>query len=102
MPCRPRTVSVLIRPLPSASRTRLLTVSKYRFVTPDSTGEMDSGDRLGLFTTRRASRIALKLTPNNHSLYFAVRTSDRTYCVNYETPVLDEIDDLFSAKGERG
>jgi hypothetical protein len=32
-------------------------------------------------------------------LYFAVRTSDRTYCAEYETPVLEEIDDLFSAKG---
>jgi hypothetical protein len=28
-------------------------------------------------------------------LYFAVRTSDQTYCAEYETPVLDEIDDLF-------
>ena len=31
-------------------------------------------------------------------LYVAVRTSDQTYCAEYETPVLDEIDDLFSAK----
>jgi hypothetical protein len=31
-------------------------------------------------------------------LYFAVRTSDQTYCSEYETPVLDEIADLFSAK----
>jgi hypothetical protein len=31
-------------------------------------------------------------------LYFAVRTSDQTYCAEYGTPVLDEIDDLFSAK----
>jgi hypothetical protein len=31
-------------------------------------------------------------------VYFAVRTSDQTYCAEYETPVLDEIDDLFSAK----
>jgi hypothetical protein len=31
-------------------------------------------------------------------LYFAVRISDQTYCAEYETPVLDEIDDLFSAK----
>ena len=28
-------------------------------------------------------------------LYFAVRTSDQTYCAEYETPVLDEIQDLF-------
>jgi hypothetical protein len=31
-------------------------------------------------------------------LYFAVRASDQTYCNEYETPVLDEIDDVFSAK----
>jgi hypothetical protein len=31
-------------------------------------------------------------------LYFAVRISDKTYGSEYETPVLDEIDDLFSAK----
>jgi hypothetical protein len=31
-------------------------------------------------------------------LYFAVRTSNQTYSSEYETPVLDEIDDLFSAK----
>ncbi len=31
-------------------------------------------------------------------LYFAVRVSDKTYCSEYETPVLDEIDDLFAAK----
>jgi hypothetical protein len=33
-------------------------------------------------------------------LYFAVRTSDQTYCAEYETPVLDEIDDLFSEKDQ--
>ena len=31
-------------------------------------------------------------------LYFAIRVSEQTYCSEYETPVLDEIDDLFSAK----
>ena len=30
-------------------------------------------------------------------LYFAVRSSNQTYCAKYETPILDEIDDLFSA-----
>jgi len=33
-----------------------------------------------------------------YRLYFAVSTSEQTYCAEYETPVLDEIDDLFSAK----
>jgi hypothetical protein len=31
-------------------------------------------------------------------LYFAVRASDQTYCGEYETPVIDEIDGVFSAK----
>jgi hypothetical protein len=33
-------------------------------------------------------------------LYFALRTSGQTYCAEYETPVLDEIDELFSAKDQ--
>jgi hypothetical protein len=33
-------------------------------------------------------------------LYSAVRISDRTVCTEYETPVLDEIGDLFSATGK--
>jgi hypothetical protein len=33
-----------------------------------------------------------------YMLYFAIRVSARTYCTEYETPVLDEIDDLSSAK----
>jgi hypothetical protein len=35
-----------------------------------------------------------------YMLYIAVHISDQTYCAGYETPVLDEIDDVFSAKGK--
>ena len=35
-----------------------------------------------------------------YTLYFAVRGADQTYCGEYETPVLDEIDDLLSAKNK--
>lgn len=31
-------------------------------------------------------------------LYISMRISDQTYCAEYETPVLDEIDDLFAAR----
>jgi hypothetical protein len=31
-----------------------------------------------------------------YMLYFALRVSDQTYCGEYETPVLDEIDDLVT------
>jgi hypothetical protein len=34
------------------------------------------------------------------TVYFTLRISDQTYCAEYETPVLDEINDLFSAKGK--
>jgi len=33
-----------------------------------------------------------------YELHFALRAADQTYCGEYETPVLNEIDDLFSAK----
>jgi hypothetical protein len=33
-------------------------------------------------------------------LYSTVRVSDQNVCAEYETPVLDEIDDLFSAMGK--
>lgn len=35
-----------------------------------------------------------------YTLYFAVRIGDGTYCGEYETPVLNEIDDLFAAKDQ--
>ena len=35
-----------------------------------------------------------------YTLYFAVRGADQTYCGEYETPVLGEIDDLLSAKNK--
>ena len=34
------------------------------------------------------------------NLYFAVRTSDQTYCAEYETPVLDEIEDPIFCEGQ--
>ena len=34
-----------------------------------------------------------------YMLYFALRVSDQTYCGEYETPVLDEIDDLLTCDG---
>lgn len=35
-----------------------------------------------------------------YMLYFALRVSDQTYCGEYETPVLDEIDDLLTCNGK--
>jgi hypothetical protein len=33
-------------------------------------------------------------------LYISIRVSDQTYCSEYETPVLDEIQDVLSANGK--
>jgi hypothetical protein len=55
-----------------------------------------------IFSVRKvlANRYFVSRYPQIHYylLYFAVRTSDQTYCAEDETPGLDEIDDLFSAK----
>lgn len=34
-------------------------------------------------------------------LYIALSISDQTYCTEYETPVLDEIEDISSATGQK-
>lgn len=58
----------------------------------------DEGQQIGKILSVR--KVLENRYPQVHYyfLYFAVRASHQTYCVEYETPVLDEIDDLFSAK----
>ena len=68
--------------------------------TPNSSSE---GQQIGKILSVRkvlGNRYFVSRYPQIHYylLYFAVRTPDQTYCAEYETPVLDEIDDLFSAK----
>jgi hypothetical protein len=67
---------------------------------PSSSGEDQQTGKI--LTVRKVleNRYFVSRYPQIHYylLYFAVRTSDQTYCAEYETPVLDEIDDLFSAK----
>ena len=68
-----------------------------------TTASSSEGEQIGKVVSVR------KVLRNPHSfsryprihyylLYFAVRVSGRAYCSEYETPVLDEIDDLLSAK----
>ena len=35
-----------------------------------------------------------------YTMYFTVRTADHSYCIDYETPILDEVNDLLSANGK--
>jgi hypothetical protein len=66
---------------------------------PSSSNE---GHQIGKILSVRkvlANRILGAAIPKTryYLLYFAVRTSDQTYCAEYETPVLDEIDDLIGS-----
>jgi hypothetical protein len=36
----------------------------------------------------------------NYRLYLTVRVSEQNYCGEYVTPVIEEMDDLFAAKGK--
>jgi hypothetical protein len=67
---------------------------------PSSSGEGQQTGKIGTVRKVLENRYFVSRYPQIHYylLYFAVRTSDQTYCAEYETPVLDEIDDLFSAK----
>ena len=73
---------------------------------PGSTPQLSSpseGQRIGKILSVRktlGSRYLVNRYGRIHSyrLNFAVRISDQTYCSEYETPVLDEIDDLIAAK----
>ena len=37
---------------------------------------------------------------HDYMLYISLRISDQTYCSEYETPVLNEIEDVTSATGK--
>jgi len=83
--------------------TVVLAATRYA---PGSTPQLSSpseGQRIGKILSVRktlGSRYLVNRYGRIHSyrLNFAVRISDQTYCSEYETPVLDEIDDLIAAK----
>ncbi len=50
---------------------------------------------------RRTSYVITRYSPiHQFDVYFAIRLADRTYCADYQTVVLDEIDDLLSCNGK--
>lgn len=60
------------------------------------------GEQFGrILSVRKALRNQYFLSryPQIHyyNLYITLRISDQTYCTEYETPVIDEIDDVTSA-----
>jgi hypothetical protein len=68
-------------------------------------GPSSEGQQIGTILSVRkvlGNRYFVSRYPQIHYylLYVAVRTSGQTYCAEYETPILDEIDDLLSAKGK--
>ena len=83
--------------------TVILAATTYGLGSPPPPSSSDEGQQTGkILTVQKVleNRYFVSRYPQIHYylLYIAVRTSDQTYCVEYETPVLDEIDDLFSAK----
>jgi hypothetical protein len=66
----------------------------------------NEGQQIGKILSVRKSlenRYVGSRFPQTHYylLYFAVRTSDQTYCAEYETPVLDEIDASVFGEGPK-
>ena len=83
--------------------TVVLAVTGYGHSSAPPPSSSSEGRQIGkILSVRKVleNRYFVSRYPQIHYylLYFAVRTSDKTYCAEYETPVLDEIDDLFSAK----
>jgi hypothetical protein len=60
------------------------------------------GKILGVRRVLRGSPIPISRYPRirDFDVYFAVQLADQTYCADYETVVLDEIDDLMSCAGK--
>jgi hypothetical protein len=78
-----------------------LATTKYTQGSGTTPGSSSEGPQIGrVLTVRKVLQKVhfVSRYPRIHyfMLYFAVRISDQTLCAEYETPVLDEIDDLFS------
>ncbi len=83
--------------------TVVLATAEYGHSSARPPSSSSEGQQIGkILSVRKVleNRYFVSRYPQIHYylLYFAVRVSDQTYCAEYETPVLDEIDDLFSAK----
>lgn len=89
--------------LPLVLLATIVLAAKYGHSSAPPPNSSSEGQQIGkILTVRKVleNRYFVSRYPQVHYylLYFAVRTSEQTYCAEYETPVLDEIDDLFSAK----
>jgi hypothetical protein len=83
--------------------TLLLATTMYASGSTPPKGSSSEGQQVGkVLSVRKVlrDRYVFSRYPRirYYVLYFAVRAFDQMYCSEYETPVLDEIDDVFSAK----
>jgi hypothetical protein len=83
--------------------TVVLAATEYGYTSTPPPSSSSEGQQIGkILSVRKVleNRYFMSRYPQIHYylLYFAVRISGQTYCAEYETPVLGEIDDLFSAK----
>ncbi|MGA9389834.1 MAG: hypothetical protein WBV69_05245 [Candidatus Sulfotelmatobacter sp.] len=92
-----------VLPLVVLVATAILAATTYGHGSPPTPISSGEGQQIGkILSVRKVleNRYFVSRYPqiHYHLLYFEMRTSDQTYCAEYETPVLDEIDDLLSAK----
>lgn len=89
--------------LPLVLLATIVLAARYGNSSAPPPGSSSEGQQIGkILSVRKVleNRYFVSRYPQIHYylFYFAVRTSDQTYCAEYETPVLDEIDDLLSAR----
>ena len=88
--------------LPLVLLATIVLAARYGYSSVPPPSSSNEGQQIGkILSVRKVleNRYFTGRYPEIHYylLYFAVRVSDQTYCAEYETPVLDEIDDVFSA-----
>jgi hypothetical protein len=67
----------------------------------DSAAKYETGKLVEVRQSIRGGYLVSRYTSVHiYTMYFTVRTAEHSYCIEYETPILDEVNDLLSANGK--